>query len=156
MVFRKKGIKSRWGGPRSKFLVSLNFFIEILWKKIFGVGDPKNRRFWGFFQKSIPEISASWEKTCFLCCRFFWKIEEMEGYFGGCAPNFFLQKLSNIARFQFKNERDRRRTRGVTAVYFSVFILSQHGKVPYACADVPDVCTYHFLLQIAFRDIFTS
>ena len=53
----------------------------------------------------------------------------MEGYFGGCAPKFFLQKLSNIARFQFKNERDRRRTRGVTAVYFSVFILSQHGSI---------------------------
>ena len=24
-----------------------------------------------FFQKSKPEISAKWEKTCFLCCRFF-------------------------------------------------------------------------------------
>ena len=103
MVFRKKGIKSRWGGPRSKFLVSLNFFIEILWKKIFGVGDPKNRRIWGFFQKSMSEISANWEKTCFSCCRFFRKIEEMRVYFGGCALIFFSQKLINIAGLVCKN-----------------------------------------------------
>ena len=32
----------------------------------------------------------------------------------------------------------------------------KNTKVSYACADVPDVCTYHFLLQIASRDIFTS
>ena len=32
----------------------------------------------------------------------------------------------------------------------------KNTKVSYACADVPDVCTYHFLLQIAFRDILTS
>ena len=51
----------------------------------------------------------------------------MGSYFGGVRPKFFLQKLSNIARFQFKNERDRRRTHGVTGVYFSVFILTQHG-----------------------------
>ena len=32
----------------------------------------------------------------------------------------------------------------------------KNAWVSYACAGVPDVCTYHFLLQIASRDIFTS
>ena len=42
------------------------------------------------FQKSKPEISANWEKTCFFCCWFFWKIEEIGGYYWGCAPKLFL------------------------------------------------------------------
>ena len=88
--------------PTKIFGVS-EFFIESLSKIIFEVGDPKNRRFWAFFQKWMFEIPANWEKTCFLCCRFFRKIEEMGVYFGGCALIFFSQKLTNIARFVCKN-----------------------------------------------------
>ena len=51
----------------------------------------------------------------------------MGGYFWGCAPKFFLQKLTNIARFQFKNERDRRQTRGVMDTSYQEFILPEHG-----------------------------
>ena len=76
-LFRKYAIKCRWGGYRLKFFVCLSFFIESLSKIIFEVGDPKNRRFWAFFQKSMSEISVRGEKTCSLCCRFFRKIEEM-------------------------------------------------------------------------------
>ena len=32
----------------------------------------------------------------------------------------------------------------------------KNAKVSYACAGVPDVCTYSFLLQITSRDIFAS
>ena len=100
MFFRKKALKCRWGGSRSKFLVCRSFFYRNFVKKNFEVGDPKNRRFWAFFQKSILEISAMWE---------------MGGYFWGCAPKCFFRKFGfNVVRFQFKNEGDRRRTRGVT------------------------------------------
>ena len=77
--------------------------IETLSKKFFEVGDPKNRRFWAFFQKSMSEISANSEKTCFLCCRFFWKIEKMGGYFGGCALIFFSKICTNVPRPVCKN-----------------------------------------------------
>ena len=102
MVFRKQGLKCRWGGSRPKFLVCPSFFIESLSKKNFEVGDPKNRRFWAFFQKSMSEISANWEKTCFSCCRFFRKIEEMGGYFWGCALKSFFQLCTNVESFQKK------------------------------------------------------
>ena len=129
MVFRKQALKCRWEGSRPKFLVCPSFFIESLSKKIFEVGVPKNRRFWAFFQKSMSEISANSEKTCFSCCRFFRKIEEMEVYFGGCALIFFLQKLTNIARFVCKNQGDQARTRKVIEHPMTVFILSPYGMV---------------------------
>ena len=86
-LFRKWALKCRWGGSRSKFFVCRGFFIETLSKKFFEVGDPKNRRFWAFFQKSMSEISANSgkEKTCFSRPRFFWKVEEMRVILGG-AP----------------------------------------------------------------------
>ena len=58
----------------------------------------------------------------------------MGGYFWGCAPKFFLQKLTNIARFQFKNERDRRQTRGVMDTSYQEFILPEHGRILYNSA----------------------
>ena len=102
-LFRQWALKCREGGSRPKFFLCGSFFIESLSKKSFRVGDPKNRRFWVFFQKSMSEISVSGEKTCFLSCRFFWKIEEMGGYFWGCALIFFSQKLINVARLVRKN-----------------------------------------------------
>ena len=120
-LFRILAIKCRWGGSQPKFLMCRSFFIESLSKKNFAVGDPKNRRFWAFFQKSMSEISAKWEKTCFSCCRFFRKIEEMGVYFGGCALMFFSQKLINIARFLCKNQGDRARTCKVIEHPMSVF-----------------------------------
>ena len=128
MVFRKQALKCRCGGSRPKFLVCPSFFIESLSKKIFEVGDPKNRRFWAFFQKSMSEISANSEKTCFSCCRFFQKIEEMGLHFGGCALKFFSQKLINIAQFVCKNQGDRARSRRFLENPMSVFILSEHGR----------------------------
>ena len=127
MVFRKQALKCRWGGSRPKFLVCPSFIIESLSKTIFEVGDPKNRRFWAFFQKSMSEFSANSENTCFSCCRFFRKIEEMGVYFGGCAPKFFSQTLVNIARFVFKNQGDRRGTRKVIEHPMTVFFLEEHG-----------------------------
>ena len=71
MAFSKKGPKMSMGRvPIEIFGVSKLFFRNFV-KKIFEVGDPKNRRFWAFFQKLMSEISANWEKTCFLRPRFF-------------------------------------------------------------------------------------
>ena len=56
--------------PTKIFGVS-EFFYRKFVKNIFEIGDPKNRGFWAFFQKSMSEISANWDKTCVLCCRFF-------------------------------------------------------------------------------------
>ena len=91
------------GGPRPNFLVNRCFFIESLSKNNFEVRGPKYRRFWAYFQKLMSEISTSSEKVCFLRPRFFRKIEEMGSYFWGCAPNYFLQKLMNVAHFVCKN-----------------------------------------------------
>ena len=46
-----------------------------------------------FFQKSKPEISVKWEKTCFLCCRFFLNRQQKQQccFFG--APQFFVYKF---------------------------------------------------------------
>ena len=59
---------------------------------ILGSGAPISD-FWPFFRFSILEISANSEKTCFSCCRFFRKIEEMGVYFGGCALTFFHKNV---------------------------------------------------------------
>ena len=50
------------------------------------------------FQKPKPEISAKWEKTCFLCCRFFLNRQQKQQccFFG--APQFFPQKNLVIYR----------------------------------------------------------
>ena len=70
-AFSKIGHKMSMGRvPTAIFGVS-EFYIESLSKKFCAVGDPKNRRFWAFFQKPMSEISVSGEKTCFLSCRFF-------------------------------------------------------------------------------------
>ena len=89
MDFSKKRPKMPMGRVPIEIFGVSKFFIEILWKNIFEVGDPQNRRFWGFFQKSILEISAKWEKRCFMRSRFFWKIEEMGVIFGGAPQNVF-------------------------------------------------------------------
>ena len=102
-AFSNIGPKISMGRSPAEMFFYGSFFIESLSKKIFEVGDPKNRRFWAFFQKSMSEISANSEKTCFSCCRFFRKIEEMGVYFGGCALIFFSQKLINIAGFVCEN-----------------------------------------------------
>ena len=91
-AFSKIGPKMPMGRVPTKIFGVSEFFIESLSKKIFEVGDPKNRRFWAFFQKSMSEISANSEKTCFSCCQFFRKIEEMKVYFRGCALIFFFTK----------------------------------------------------------------
>ncbi len=64
-------------------------------------GTPKIDDF-GPFQESMVEISVKWEKTCFWRPRFFRKIEEMGGYFWGCALKCFSQLWTNVESFQKK------------------------------------------------------
>ena len=97
------------------------FFYRKFVKKVFEVGGPKNRLFWAYFQKLMSEISTGLEKVCFLRPRFYRKIEEMGSYFLGCAPNYFLQKLMNVAHFLCK-------TRKVVGPYFSLIFLTQNGR----------------------------
>ena len=106
----------------SKFLY--RNFVE----KHFRGRGPRKSMFLRLFSKIDTGNFAQFGKTCFFCYWFFWKVEELGRYFGGCATNLFLQKLSNIARFRFKNERYWRRTHGVIRPYFTVFILAQHSR----------------------------
>ena len=92
----------------------MRVFISKVCQKIFSrLGTPKIDDF-GPFRESMVEISAKWEKERFLRPRFFRKIEEMGGYFWGCALKIFSQVWTNVETFQKKNGRDRLQTRGVT------------------------------------------
>ena len=108
--------------------MSQSFFIESLSKNIFEVGGPKNRRFWAYFQKLVSEISTSSEKVCFLILRFFRKIEEMGGYFWGCALKFVSEKLINVAEFRCEKKRDRGQTRRFIKIAKPVIFLSKYGS----------------------------
>ena len=99
----QNGFIRRCGGSRPKFLVCQSFLSKVCQKKFSRSGTPKIDDFVAFFQKSMSEISANWEKTCFSCCRFFRKIEEIGVYFGGCALIIFSQKFINMAGFMCKN-----------------------------------------------------
>jgi len=72
-LFRKKGIKSRWGGPRPKFRVTHSFFIESCWKKNFEVGDPLST-IWGlYFKNRNPKFPPTRKKRVFSVADFFEK-----------------------------------------------------------------------------------
>ena len=89
-VFSKKGHKIPMRRPPTEISGDPYFFYRKLLKKQFRGQGPPIDDLGPLFQKSKPEISANSEKPCFLCCRFFWKIEEIGGYFWGCAPKMFL------------------------------------------------------------------
>ena len=89
-VFSSIGHKMSMGRVPIKIFGVSELFYRKFVKTIFEIEDPPNRRFWGFFQKSILEISSK-EKKCFWRSRFFWKIEEMGVYFWGCARKIFYK-----------------------------------------------------------------
>ena len=91
-AFSKIGPKMPIGGVPTKIFGASEFFYRKFVKKYFRSRGPPKSTIFGLFKKSMSEISANSEKTCFLCCRFFRKIEEMEVYFGGCALIFFFTK----------------------------------------------------------------
>ena len=89
--FSKIGHKMPMGRVLTKIFGVSEFFYRKFVKNNFRGRGPENRRFCAFFQKSMSEISANSEKTCFSCCRFFRKIEEMGVYFGGVRPKIFFE-----------------------------------------------------------------
>ena len=104
-----------------KFYLCGSFFIESLSKKFSGSGTPKiDVRNFCQLEKNV--FFENWDLG-------FFEKSGKWGYFGGCAPIFFLQKLTNIGRFQFKIERVWRRTRGVIGPYFSLNIFTKHGSI---------------------------
>ena len=147
-LFRKQAIKCRWGGSRPKFLGCRSLFIKSFSKTIFAVGDLKNRHFWAFFQKWMSEISVRGEKTCFLCCRFFRKIEKMGVYFGRGALIVFSQKRINITGFVCKNQDDRARTRRFLEHPMSAFFLTQHGSTIASKSEFVAPCGSIFSLKM--------
>ena len=135
-VFSNIGPKMSMGRPPTKIYFLPEFFYPKFDKNIFVVGDLKIRRFLAFFHKSMSEISvSSWEKTCFLCCRFFRKIEEIGVILGGggrggwCAMNFFSQKLINVVVFRYEKKRDQRQTRRFVfkSILWVCFFLTQYA-----------------------------
>ena len=88
-------------------------------------GTPKIDDF-GPFQESMVEISVKCEKTCFLRPRFFRKIEEMGGYFWGCALKFFSQLWTNVESFQKKSLGSVANS-WTYAAFLVFFFFSEHG-----------------------------
>ena len=70
-AFSKIGHKMSMRRVPTKIFGVSQFYYRKFVKNFFAIGDPKNRRFWVFFQKSMSEISAKWEKRYFLRSRFF-------------------------------------------------------------------------------------
>ena len=89
--FRKKAIKSRWGGPRPKFRVTHIFFIESSWKKIFEVGGPLST-IWGLYFKSRnPKFLPTRKKRVFRVADFFEKSRKWGFIFEGAPQKFFYK-----------------------------------------------------------------
>ena len=90
-IFRKKGIKSRCGGPRPKFPATPSFLIEISWKNISRSGGPY-RRFGAFISKVETRNFCQVGKNVFFVLPFFWIGNKNNSvvFLGG--PNFFLIK----------------------------------------------------------------
>ena len=126
MVFSKTDRKMPMRRTPNEIFGVWEFFIESLSKNISRSGTPKIDDFGPFF-KSMVEIYVKWEKACFLRPRFFRKIEEMGGFFGGCAPKTVPQVCTNVESFQRKNGRDQPQTRGVTGPNSAVCFLPEHG-----------------------------
>ena len=112
--------------PRPKILVCRSFFIESCQKSFSRSGTQKIDNFGPFFENRSSKFLPSGKKRVFETL-FFSKNRGKGGYFWWSAPKMFLQNWTNIARFQFKNERDRRRTRGVIRPSYQEFILPEHG-----------------------------
>ena len=87
-IFRKKGIKSRCGGPRPKYLPTPSFLIETLWKNNFEVGGPLST-IWGLYFKSRnPKFLSSGKKRVFCVAVFFESATKTTVLFFRGAPKF--------------------------------------------------------------------
>ena len=70
-IFRKRGIKSRLGGTRPKFLASRSFLIESLWKIFSRSEGGRKSTILGLFSKVDPRNFYQLGKNVFLRPRFF-------------------------------------------------------------------------------------
>ena len=88
--------------PTEIFGVSEFFYRKFVEKKFRGRG-PQKSTFWGLFSKIDVRNFCHLGKNVFFETSIFLKSRGNGGYFWGCAPKFFSQKLTNIGRLMCKN-----------------------------------------------------
>ena len=113
--------------PTKIFGVS-EFFYRKFTKKHFRGREPQKSTILGLFSKiDARNFCQMGKKSVFWDLIFFWKIEEMGGYFWGCALNFFSEICGNVAPFLLKNEGDWWQTHGVISTSYQEFIFTEYG-----------------------------
>ena len=119
-----------------------------------------------YFQRSKSQKFENFWKI--RNSQIFWKIQNfsrsnisLEGE-GPVYPQLLPKKLqrqqltsNNIDKY-VRTSGTRTKTATKSSARKKLGETSETTKFSYACADVPDVCTYTFFLQIDFRDIFVS
>ena len=112
--------------PTEIFGVS-EFFYRSFAKKNFRDRGPQKSMILGLFSKIDVRNFCQFGQNVFFVLPIFPKNRGNGGLFWGMRPDFFSQKLTNIAGFVCKNYSDRRGTRKVIGQPMTVFFLSQHG-----------------------------
>ena len=102
--FSKIGSKMSMGRVPTKIFCASEFFYRKFVKKNFCGRGPQKSTILGLFSKINVRNFCQLGKTYFLRPRFFWKVEDMGGYFWGCAPNCFFMKTCEPTWFPEKWE----------------------------------------------------
>ena len=97
-VFSKIGPKMSMGRVPTKIFDVSEFFYRKFVKKNFRGRGPQKSTILGFFSKVDVRNFYHLGKNVFFELPIFLKSRGNGGFFGGCTPKFFSQKLSNIAR----------------------------------------------------------
>ena len=100
--FSKRRFKILTGRLRPKCLISRSSLSKVC-QKYFSKSEAKKSAILGLFSNIHLRNFDQFGKNVFFETSFFSKNRENEGLFLRAAPNFFQQKLNNIARFVCKN-----------------------------------------------------
>ena len=91
MVFRKKGIKYRWGAPDRNFWWVEVFLSKFCGKKFSGSGTPKIDVFGAFFKNRYPKFLPVGKKRVFCVADFFEKSRKWRFILGGAPQKYFCK-----------------------------------------------------------------
>ena len=102
-IFSKIGPKMSMGRVLTKIFGVSEFFYRKFFKKNFRGRGPQKSTILGFFSKIDVRNFCQLGKNVFFVLPIFSKNRGNGGLFWGVRPNFFLQKLINIAGLVCKN-----------------------------------------------------